>query len=99
MKYLNPFLPKETLLDTIFLLIPIFFIETGFSYWRNFCSLVPVSPNFIIVFSYFIYTFKFFIFLIYNFPAFSVESAFWVKFMTPFLLIKLIRAIIRAFNV
>ena len=30
MKYLNPFLPKETLLDTTILLIAIFFIEIGF---------------------------------------------------------------------
>ena len=30
MKYLKPFLPKDTLLDTTILLIPIFFNEIGF---------------------------------------------------------------------
>ena len=39
MKYLKPFLPKQTLLDTktlldtTILLISIFFIEIGFFYW------------------------------------------------------------------
>ena len=33
MKYLKPFLPKETLLDTTILLISIFFVEIGLLYW------------------------------------------------------------------
>ena len=32
MEYLKPFLPKETLLDTTFLLISIFFIKIGLLY-------------------------------------------------------------------
>ena len=33
MKCLNPFLPKETLLDATILLISIFFIEIGLLCW------------------------------------------------------------------
>ena len=32
-KYLNPFLPKETLLDSVILLISIFFTEIGSLWW------------------------------------------------------------------
>ena len=55
MKYLNPFLLKETLLDIAILLISIFFIEIGYLCWWNFCFLISVSPTSIFFFS-FLYT-------------------------------------------
>ena len=70
-KHLKPFLAKEILLDTIILLISIFF------YWNRSFMLVKVLlldfniTNFFRFLSIFIYPFKsFYAFLIYNFSLF-----------------------------
>ena len=78
MKYLNPFLLKETLLDIAILLISIFFIEIGYLCWWNFCFLISVSPTSIFFFI-FIYAFKnLYLFEIYNFPLFFLHFRKWL---------------------
>ena len=91
------FYQKRPLLDTTILLISVFLIEIDPICWWNFCFWILISPNFIIVFTSFIYAFKsFYIFLIYNFalfynvPLFSIKSVFSNKFIASFLLFKLI---------
>ena len=84
MKYLKAFLPKEIWLDTTILLISMFFIEIV-----TLCFITKFY-NFYICFQknlyFLIYNFS----LFYNVPLFSDKSAFRIKFIASFLLIKLI---------
>ena len=54
MKYLKPFLPKETLLDTTILSVSTFFIEIGPLCWWKCRFWISISPNFIFYFPIFI---------------------------------------------
>ena len=55
MKYLNPFVRKETLLDTTILLISNFFVEIGLLCWRKFCFPISISPNVIVFFHFYVF--------------------------------------------
>ena len=92
MKYLKSFLPKETLLDTIVLLISILPIE------KRAFMLVKImffSCSFTKLYRFFIHLKKYFkkafiIFIFYNILLFSVKSTIYFKFMGSLLLILLI---------
>ena len=49
-------------------------MEVGLLCRRNLCSLISVSPDFIISLSVFIYTFTNTIFIFYNVPLFSFHQ-------------------------
>ena len=57
-KIFKPFLPKESILDTAILLIPVLSIKIGLLCWLNFYFSISLSSDFIILLSIFIYGFN-----------------------------------------
>ena len=69
-KIFKPFLPKESILDTAILLIPVLSIKIGLLCWLNFYFSISLSSDFIILLSIFIYGFNL------KFLTFLFKSAF-----------------------
>ena len=67
---------KETFLDTVILLISIFFMEIGSLCWWNFCFSISISPNFIFFFHFYICFQKF---IYYKFIIFCFFLIIWKR--------------------
>ena len=74
--YVKSCLPKRNLLDTTISLISISLIEIWLLYWWNLYSLISVSSNFIIFYSflYMVLIFVIFLYFFYFFPEVNFYS-------------------------